>query len=348
MKKTDLKKSSSRQVEGPKKAQKTASKPRNTKKTKKSEKAASLESSKTPRKGKASLPSQTFLARKKELLSYLKQAQQEGYLRQIQKCLDYTKKRALAFRPLLKKHSQYLIRGMLAFWNDPLSYLKRLQKRLGLGFQRAELFLRKFMETPHSFFHLFLTLIVTAFLALNLLSASNPFRLFFPFLSFPIPPRNENKLITFYAISRKNASLIAMRQELLLSKNLGLNLRLLASLVAQPLHSKIRPGQNYTDLEVLPLLGNSIRRVWEPYPGHIIIDLSKNAIDSEMQVFHRTANNAKKDSYYQDAFFRAFTSSIFEAKKGIKSLEFWLDAKSLQLPGMSFDLRQKYRLGYGF
>ena len=277
----------------------------------------------------------------KGILNYLKQSKEGKYIEQIQKIAKYTKKISQVLGPLLKKYSQSLLAKGFSFYKHPISKLKLLQKAFTKGFQKTDAYLRELMQTPQNTFHLFLTFIVIGFIALNLLSASNPFHLFLPPLSFPIPPREERKLLTFYALSREKASLIAMQHYLLVNDSIELRLRLIGSLVAEPLHSKIRPGQSYSDLQVLPLLGNSIRRVWQAYTEHLIIDLSKDALEYEMELFHRALDNSQKKSYYRDAFFLAFSASIFETERDVKSLEFWLDGKPLDLSQIDFPSGKK-------
>ena len=268
----------------------------------------------------------------------------------IQKALKYAKAKTYSLTALLKrdykkglnKLDRIVRLDLLSFFKNPLPYLGRAKKVFLAALQKSDLYLQKMMRIPPNPFHLLLTLFVIIFVALSLLSDSNPFRLLFPAFSFPIPASDERKALTFYALSRRDASLVAMQGYLLKSDSLYLRLKLLASLLAEPLHSKIKAGQAYTDLEVLPLLGNSIRRVWQPYAGHIIIDMSKDAIADEMRLFNQASGNPKREGYYIDAFFRAFSVSIFQTEEELQSIEFWLDAQPGLLPSMNFNLRQKW------
>ena len=242
---------------------------------------------------------------------WLKQINKDKH---IKKAIKYAKTGRYGLSALLKKCHKKILRGLL-FFKDPLHYIDQAKKKIIVTLQKCDLSMQKLMQLRSNPFHLLLNFFVITFLALSLLSNSKPFHMLFPALSFPIPPRDERRLITFYALSRRDGSLVAMQQYLLPSKSLDLRLRLLAALLAKPLRSKIKAGQNYTDLEVLPLLGNSIRRIWQPYAGHIIIDLSKDAIDYEMQLFHKVSGNTQRQGYYRDSFLEPSALAYFKQKK---------------------------------
>ena len=229
---------------------------------------------------------------------------------------------------------------LLSFWNAPKDYLKDIIAKLRLFISRIDTNIQKLMLNSNNKFKLLLSAFTICFLGICLLSSYNPFRLISPEFSFYIPKKDDLSLLRLYAVT-KNAEVILIEHAFQKNMNLDLRITLLASVITNPLQSKIKSETIHTTLGALPSFANAIRQIWQVNEKYIIINFSENALNYEEGLFKKESEDSKNKTHYLNSFFRAFSRNVFLLEPQLDTIEFWLDNKSSHLPNLEFDLRQK-------
>ena len=204
--------------------------------------------------------------------------------------------------------------------------------------------MERFILSYHDHNRLFFTFLIVILLSLCLLVSVNPYRLLLPHLVFPLPTRDTRQEVEFFIFSSYKQGLVKWKQPLLLTGNLHMRLKLIA--LALTNHQRIQDGNQERirrlDWKTLPLFGNAIRHVWELPRRRLIINLSSQAMQREIQTFHKNSSTEKKEAYYLDAFFMAFVANIFQLEPNVHSIEFFLDGSRKKWTDMSFDLSKQH------
>ncbi len=223
---------------------------------------------------------------------------------------------------------------------QPNLLIKKARSYYLLISPKIDVSVQKLMDVkePPKQLHFFLNLFVICFLSFCILSVSNPFYLFLPSASFPIPKKDTRKEITFYVFSYKQNKLIPVKRKFTQHNDLTMRLRLLSALVSNPITSARNiEAQTFIDLTTLPLLGNAIRHVWKAIDKKIIVDMSLSAIQQEFTLFQKDRNRQQKinkNNNYLDTFFIVLTKNLFHLEKDIETIEFWTDGEKKHIADM--------------
>lgn len=214
-------------------------------------------------------------------------------------------------------------------------------------FQRARTafvgYLRDLAEKPDTRYRTVLGALGIVFVALFSLASINPFTLLVPGLYYYPPMPAGTNQITLHGISQRTGEIIRVKRLVDLDEDRPLEERALqiAHAVSRPLElSENRAAKRYEDLEPLPPLALSVRKIWYlSEKKQLILDLRRETLLEETRLFLQERGNDSVRRYYLlDGYFGALTPSLFAALPEVKSVQYLLDGRTESLEGMRYDL----------
>lgn len=181
------------------------------------------------------------------------------------------------------------------------------------------------------------------FVGINILAETNPFGLFWPGGSYPIPRHNSRKPVEVHVVERDTGKAIPTKRFLLSDENQQAMIRRLAMLITAPNELRVdHAGENdYTNTEPMPELGMSIRKIWF-IDDTLFIDLREKSLLEEPERFmeNRKTIENKDVNYYLDAYFHALTPSLFSIFPDVQKIQYLVDGNPGGIRGMNFDLKE--------
>lgn len=191
--------------------------------------------------------------------------------------------------------------------------------------------------------------VAVVFLAGVVLVGQNPWGLTIPLLGFS-PPRAElRREFVVFAASRNSGKPAETSRLFLPSGDLELDLRRAASLICHPGELSADASGAIADVEPLPDLGIAIRKIWLRESGgkrRLIIDMREETLETEVRGFLSSRRDEQRTrQYFLDAFFAAYTATIFRLQNQADSVEYLIEGRRRTLSDMKFDLSKRYLRG---
>lgn len=183
-----------------------------------------------------------------------------------------------------------------------------------------------------------------------LLAGMTPGRILLPVLGFTPPRADARQTVEIYAAARESGRPILVERKFQPSGDLEGDLRRAALLVAQPGELAVAAESvRYAEVEALPDLGQAIRKIWRRENGGrpgLIIDLREETLILETAGFISSRqDNNRNNAFFLDAFFSAYTATIFRLRGDIESVEYRLEGRRRAIPEMQFALDRRYLRG---
>lgn len=216
-----------------------------------------------------------------------------------------------------------------------------------------KLYLQRLASEPQVRFRTVLWAIFMMFVGFFTLVGTNPFRLLIPNAFFHPPVSDARPLVKLAGISVEDQSVVEVPRRLSLEGDaVAIAQRVAIAVSRPPGLLEARTGATYADLEPLPDLGLSIRRIWMPgaesraVAEHLLIDLRADSLESEVDRFllNREADAADRQRLV-DGYFRAFSQSLFSVLPALQRVDFLVDGERRAVPGMRFRLDQRVTRG---
>ena len=201
------------------------------------------------------------------------------------------------------------------FKDNPNLLIKKIQNY----FFSLEEKIKELYSFPHkNNFRSILSIIAICFLSLSILSASNPFYLFVPSLSFPKPSFASETKTKIYLFKKSSERMEEVSMKSISEKDLPLLAKV--KLVATRIHKE---SENLDYLS-FPLLGNAITKVWRvEKEKKLIMNMDSYILNNETLL----SQKVYKTNLFIKIFMKCLAKSLFEIEEDIEEIEFWLDDK---------------------